>query len=326
MAAPVVAVLERQMVLFRRLWQASVFSSLVIPTLVLVSFGAGVGGYVGGIGGVDYLSWIAPGVLAATVFQIGIGEATYPVYSSFHWVRSYHAQAATPVRPVDMIVGVLGNVVVRAEVSVLAFLAVTAGFGAVHSPWAAVTPLICALVAVAMAAPVTALAAMVEHENHFPLVFRFVMIPSTLFAGVFFPVGQLPVAVRPLAHASPLWHGVELCRAAMLGRAAAWPAAGHAGYLLAWSAAGFAAALYAFRRRLRDLPGGRAGRWSPSCSPPGPAAPGGSPPTASTRSSAGTCPRCAPGPRTGCCWSRGSSSRCCTCCRWGWEWARWSGS
>ena len=43
------------------------------------------------------------------------------------------------------------------------------------------------------------------------------MIPSTLFAGVFFPVDQLPARVRPLAYASPLWHGVELCRAATLG-------------------------------------------------------------------------------------------------------------
>jgi lipooligosaccharide transport system permease protein len=252
MTAPVVAVLERQLVLFRRLWQASVFSGLVLPVLLLVSIGAGVGGYVGGIGGVDYLSWIAPGVLAATVFQVGVGESTYPVYSGFRWVRSFHAMAATPVRPADMVVGVLGNIVVRAEISVLAFLAVMSVFGAWRSPWAAAAPLICGLVAVATAAPITALAATVEHENYFPLVFRFVMIPSTLFAGVFFPVEQLPAAVRPLAYAAPLWHGVELCRAATLGGAASWPAAAHAGYLLAWAAAGFAAALYAFRRRLRD--------------------------------------------------------------------------
>jgi lipooligosaccharide transport system permease protein len=54
------------------------------------------------------------------------------------------------------------------------------------------------------------------------------------------------------AYASPLWHGVELCRAAMLGGTPPWPVPGHAGYLLAWAAAGFAATLYAFRRRLRD--------------------------------------------------------------------------
>ena len=55
----------------------------------------------------------------------------------------------------------------------------------------------------------------------FALLFRFVVIPMTLFAGVFFPVEQLPAPARWLAYVSPLWHGVELCRAATLGTATA---------------------------------------------------------------------------------------------------------
>ncbi|MFC7641391.1 ABC transporter permease [Streptosporangium lutulentum] len=77
--------------------------------------------------------------------------------------------------------------------------------------------MVAALVALSAAAPVMAFAASIEHDSYFALLFRFVMIPSTLFAGVFFPVDQLPQLVRPLAYLSPLWHGVELSRAATLG-------------------------------------------------------------------------------------------------------------
>ena len=249
---PTIAVLERHLTLYRRLWQASVFSSFVLPVLFLLSIGIGVGGYIGRVQGVDYLSWIVPGVLASTAFQIAVGESTYSVLGDFKWVRAYHAMRATPVEPMDMVRGHLLYLVFRVAIAVVAFLVVVVFFGGLHSPWALVTPLVCAFLTVSVAAPVMAFAATIDHDSYFSLLFRFVVIPSTLFAGVFFPVEQLTAVLRPLAYASPLWHAVELCRAATLGRAPAWPVPVHAGYLLVWAVAGLFLAARAFRRRLED--------------------------------------------------------------------------
>ncbi|MFJ2032993.1 ABC transporter permease [Streptosporangium sp. NPDC087985] len=246
------AVLERHLVLYRRLWRASVFSSFVLPVLFLVSIGIGVGRYVGEVGGVGYLAWIVPGVMASTAFQMAIGESTYSVLGDFKWVRSYHAMRATPVGIGDMIVGRLLYVLLRVEIAAVVFLGVTGLFGALRSGWAVLTPVVAALVALAAAAPVTAFAASIEHDSYFALLFRFVMIPSALFAGVFFPVEQLPGVVRPLAYVSPLWHGVELSRAATLGVAPAWPVWVHVGYLLACAGAGMVWAVAAFHKRLQD--------------------------------------------------------------------------
>jgi lipooligosaccharide transport system permease protein len=71
-----------------------------------------------------------------------------------------------------------------------------------------------------------------------------------LFSGTFFPITQLPGWIQPLAYLTPLWHGVELTRAAALGTPTAGPAWLHVGYLLLWFAAGAAVALFNFRRRL----------------------------------------------------------------------------
>lgn len=246
------AVLERQLLLYRRLWQASIFSSFVLPILFVISIGIGVGGYVGEVEGWDYLSYIVPGVLASAAFQTAIGESTFPVMGDFKWTRAYHAMRATPVRIIDMIAGWQLYIQIRVFVASVVFLAVSTAFGAVHSPWVVVTPLITALVALATAAPASAFSAGLDNDSYFSLLFRFVVIPSSLFAGVFFPVEQLPALARPLAYASPLWHAVELSRSAMLGGMPPWPIWLHVGYLLLLSSLGLWWAVKAYSKRLKD--------------------------------------------------------------------------
>ena len=76
------------------------------------------------------------------------------------------------------------------------------------------------------------------------------MIPLFLFSGTFFPVTQLPAAIRPLAYATPLWHGVDLCRGLALGTASAGSVVVHLAYLLALVGAGLRLGARTFRRRL----------------------------------------------------------------------------
>lgn len=206
----------------------------------------------GGLEGVSYAAWIVPGVLASTAFQMAVGECTYSVLGEFKWTRGAHAMFATRVSAWDMVRGWLAYIVIRVLIAVVVFLLVVWGFGVLGSWWTLVTPLVAGLLALAVAGPVTAFSASIEHDSYFALLFRFVMIPSTLFAGVFFPVEQLPALVRPLAYASPLWHGVELSRAATLGSAPPWPVWVHVGYLVVFAVGGMWWAAAAFRRRLQD--------------------------------------------------------------------------
>lgn len=246
------AILERHMTIYRRVWHASVFSSFILPVLFVISIGIGVGGYVGKVNGWDYLSYIVPGILASGAFQTAIGESTFPVLGDFKWSRAYHAMRATPLRIGEMIAGWQLYIQIRVFIASVVFLAIAGTFGAVHSWWVLLTPLICALLALSTAAPISAFSAGLENDSYFSLLFRFIVIPSTLFAGVFFPVEQLPAAVRPLAYASPLWHAVELCRSAMLGGSPPWPIWVHVGYLLALSGLGLWWAFVAYSKRLKD--------------------------------------------------------------------------
>ncbi|SCG73426.1 lipooligosaccharide transport system permease protein [Micromonospora siamensis] len=248
---PALAVLAHYLVGYRRTWRGGVFSSFLLPVLSVVGFGFGVGAYVDqGVGGVRYLYWIVPGLIASTALQVAISESTWPVFSNFQWIKTYFAQVAAPLRIGDVLTGHLAFVLFRVITSSAAFLLVVTLFGAVRSPWAlAVLPVV-ALLGLAVAAPTFGYASAVSSDTYLALLFRFAVIPMSLFAGVFFPVESLPTVLRWFAYATPLWHGVDLCRAATLGVAPAWSVTGHLLYLAVWAVAGWLLALRGFRRRL----------------------------------------------------------------------------
>lgn len=252
MARPAAAVLEYFLVGYRRVWRGSVFSSFVLPLLFFLGMGVMVGSYVDRGGGLDvpYVDFIAPGLLAFTALQIGMAEASFPVFGAFKWTKIYYAIAAAPPRASEIIAGTLAFIALRILASVTVFLGVMAAFGAVRSWWALAAPVVATLFGLAVAAPTAAFSASVDADNMLALLFRFGQLPMVLLSGVFFPVDQLPEALRPFAYVMPLWHGVELCRAATLGVAPPWPAPLHLLYLAVWLVAGWYLVRVRFTKRL----------------------------------------------------------------------------
>ena len=67
----------------------------------------------------------------------------------------------------------------------------------------------------------------------------------------FVPIKGMPGWLQPIAYATPLWHGVALCRGLSLGTGlSAWSVVAHVGYLVAMTAAGLWAGSVTYRRRL----------------------------------------------------------------------------
>ena len=240
---------------YRRTWRASIYSSLLGPLLYLGAMGLGLGSLVdrhgsASLGGVRYLVFLAPGLLAATGMQTAIHECTFPVFGSVKWNKTYQAAVASPLRPADVFHGHLLFVTMRLTMNCAIYLVVAAALGAVATPWLALALPVAVLTGLAFAGPVEAWAVTRNRDASFPLIFRFGMIPLLLFSGTFFPVSQLPGWVQPLAYATPLWHGVTLCRELSLGTATLGGALVHVSYLAAVAVAGVFAAHRAYRWRL----------------------------------------------------------------------------
>lgn len=241
----------------RRVWRGTVVTSFVVPVFYLAAIGVGLGRYVdaagstAAIGGLSYLDYVGPGLLAITAMQTAVFESTYPVLARFIWQKTYNAMIATPLRVRDVLVGHLGYVVLRLVTTCAVLLVVLALFGVVHSVAAGLGAVaVAVLVGLAFAVPSFAFSARQENDSGFALLYRLGLIPMFLFSGAFFPVSQLPAAIAWIARLTPVWHGVELCRALITGGVTVPAVVGHVGYLLLWVVVGWWLAERAFRRRL----------------------------------------------------------------------------
>lgn len=239
---------------YRRSWLDSVFNSFLLPLCLLVGIGWSLGRYVGPGHdlGAPYFPFVASGLLAASVVQIGAAESAWAVFGGFEWSRVYHAVRLTPARPVDILLGHLTAVLARAALGGAGFLLVVTAFGVGHR-WSAlaVVPLF-PVMAAAIAAPVMAFSATIRSAGMFDVLFRLGIVPMAMFSGVYFPLDVLPAVPHALALALPLAHAVALSRTLLLGTGTVQVALVHLLCLAAWAVLGLALARRAFDRRLAD--------------------------------------------------------------------------
>jgi lipooligosaccharide transport system permease protein len=240
---------------YRRIWRSSIWSSVLGPVCYLGAMGFGLGSLIdrhgtATLGGVPYLVFVAPAILATQAMSTAMSESSFPVFGSMKWNKIYIAALATPLRPADIFRGHLLFIGLRITMNSAVFVLVMWAFGATRSAWVALALPVAVLTGAAFAAPIAAWAMTLRHESPFNYMFRFGMIPMMLFSGTFFPVSQLPGWLRPVAYATPLWHGVALCRSLSLGDTNAASAAIHVGYLLALTGLGLWAGARTYSRRL----------------------------------------------------------------------------
>ncbi len=250
-------VFEHRALQYRRVWRGTVFNSFLTPVLFLASMGLGLGGYVDSagsdvLGGVRYIEFLGPGLLAATAMQVGTFEATFPILGGFVWNRVFHAMHATPIDPRGIALGSLAWIGSRVLVVTAIFTVVLVLFGAARSPLIVLAVPVALLTGLAFAGFVAAFSATQRQMTKFNYIFRFGIQPLFLFSGTFFPIEQLPGVLQPLAWLTPVYHGVALARGLALGTALEAPlmALVHAAVLVAFVALGTWLTVRAVERRL----------------------------------------------------------------------------
>ena len=136
-----IRLVEHNALVYRRIWRGSFFGSFLQPTLFLFAIGVGLGGLIdlrGASlpGGVDYLHFFAPGLLASSAMQTASFESSWPILGKFTWHRNYEAITSTPMVVTDLVLGELGWIAVRQFIVATAFLLVLTAFGIPRSPYA----------------------------------------------------------------------------------------------------------------------------------------------------------------------------------------------
>ena len=134
-------VFEYQLMIYRRIWRATLFSTFLSPVLFLTAMGIGLGTFVdqsgrGALGAVSYAAFLAPGLLAGQAMQTAGFESTYPIMGAIIWDRTYHGMLATPITVPGIVFGQLAWVALRLTLVATVFFGVMFVFGLVGSPLA----------------------------------------------------------------------------------------------------------------------------------------------------------------------------------------------
>jgi len=255
LAWPGVRVFEHKLFEYRRTFRGTLFFTFIQPVLFLTAMGLGLGSFIDRganpqFGGVPYLAFLAPGLLAAQAMQTATVESTWPIMAAMRWTKTFDALLASPQGTRDIVLGHIYWCCARLAFVSAVFLVVMIAFGAATPVGALLTWPVAILTGLAFAAPISAFTATQKTESSFNVIFRFGITPLFLFSGAFFPISQLPAVIQPLAYATPLYHGVAVSRGIILGNVTAADAAIHIAVLVAFIVAGTAAAFVTFRRRL----------------------------------------------------------------------------
>lgn len=192
------------------------------PVAYLFAMGVGLASLVdtgnAAIGGVSYLVFIAPALLVSAAVMTAANEFTFPVMAGFKWRRTYFGPHASPLTPGQIAAGHIMAVTLRLVLQSALYFAAVALFGASPSGWGWAGILVATLTGLAFGLPLMAYSASItEDKGQFALVMRFIVMPLFLFSGTFFPLDNLPPAVRWVGWISPIWHGTELGRVLSFG-------------------------------------------------------------------------------------------------------------
>jgi lipooligosaccharide transport system permease protein len=254
--AGVLRQLDNLVIIYRRTWKGTVFSSFVSPLFYVLAMGVLLGGFIHKPpsqleGAPSYLAFIVPGLIAAQAMQTAVGETTYPVMSAIKWQKTFYAQLATPLQTRDLANAMLCWVLFRVGSTCGVYFLVMAPFGVFATWWGPVLAwLVTMLVGLTFGTWVFAFSAHTRDEGSFSLIYRLGLVPLFLFSGAFFPISNLGTVGEWVARCTPLWQGVNLVRMLCLDTLDGSTAAINLLVLVVLTIVGWSLALRSLRARL----------------------------------------------------------------------------
>jgi lipooligosaccharide transport system permease protein len=241
----------------RSYYKTLIATTVFTPFIYLFALGLGLGslvnrGSAGAFDGVNYLTFVAPALIASAACTAAVEECTYPVLMGFKWNPIFFGMNAAPITGNQItngvFIAVIGRILPTTAVYYLAMLL----FGATPSPWSALEIVIATTTGMAFGLVVASYMAGVETDTGQPAIIqRFIVVPLFLFSGTFFPLTQMPIYLQWIGWLSPLWHGSQLGRLATYGlREPGWLVVVHVLFLLGLCVFGWLRTQHVVTKRL----------------------------------------------------------------------------
>ena len=209
----------RNLVSYKRFVVPTFLVSLIEPLFYLVTFGIGMGAYVGYFGGKPYLHFLVPGVLVASVMLSSSFECLYGTFVKMIHEKIFDSLIATPVSAEDAVAGDIVWGAFRGMISGTLMMTVAVLMGVAPPSIFSlllllVLMLMTGLLFASLAMIITSVSPSFDFFNYYT---ELIITPMLFFSGVFFPLDRFPGWMKTFSQFLPLTHAVKISRAVYSG-------------------------------------------------------------------------------------------------------------
>lgn len=202
---------------WRKLIGPALLGNIGEPLLYLLALGYGLGSFLGEIGGLPYVVYLASGMVCASAMNTASFEGMYSAYTRMAVQDTWLGMMTAPLSIRDVLLAEVIWCGSKSFISVTAILLVAGLMGLVADLRALLVLPLAWLVGACFGSMALVVTAVARNYDFFLYYFTLLITPMLLLSGVFFPISSMPEAVQLGAKALPLYHAIALMRPLMIG-------------------------------------------------------------------------------------------------------------
>jgi lipooligosaccharide transport system permease protein len=195
-SAAMAAIIAREVVMIKRYWRATTFSSIVQPVIYLLAFGLGLGfgSLVHRVGHFQYVQYLATGVVATAVLFSSAFPGMFNTFIRWKFQRTYDALLGAPIDVEELITAETLWIAFRSGIYGVAPLIVGFIWGLSPKPAMLLVPAVGFITGFGFANFGVLIAAIAKTIDNFNYVTSAVLTPMFLVAGIAILLWRLALA------------------------------------------------------------------------------------------------------------------------------------
>ena len=211
--------LRKDIVRMFRIWVQTFLPSVITSCLYFLIFGTVLGSRIGQMQGVDYMSFVVPGLVMLAIVTNAYANSSFTFFQSKFFMRSIDEILVSPTPPWLMIAGFVSGGIVRGVLVGAIVLLVSVFFTGLQLSLFNVAIIFLFAVLTAL---VFALAGLVngvyaKSIDAINIVPTFVLTPLVYLGGVFYSVHSLPELAQYVTYVNPVFYLINGFRYGFLG-------------------------------------------------------------------------------------------------------------
>ena len=206
----------REVLRFLAVWTQTLLAPLVTAGLFLMIFSIAIGPRRGEVMGVDFTTFIAPGILMMTVIQNAFANTSSSIVIA-KVQGNIVDTLMPPLSPVELVLGYLAGAVGRGLLVALSIglgLLIFLNIGVAHPLWA----LAFVVLGSAFLGGLGIVAGIFANKfDQMAAITNFIVTPLAFLSGTFYSVQALPPVLREITHFNPIFYLIDGVRYGVIG-------------------------------------------------------------------------------------------------------------